>query len=930
MLHAPGVRLGTYEIVAAIGSGGMGEVYRATDSRLGRDVAIKVLPSELASDADRLRRFEQEARAAAALNHPNILAVYDVGVHNAAPYIVSELLEGQTLRERLRAGPLPIRKAVDIGVQIARGLAAAHDKAIVHRDLKPENVFVTESGLVKILDFGLAKLTQPGPASPDGSVVTHELQTKPGIVMGTVGYMAPEQVRGLPVDHRADIFAFGATLYELLAGRRAFSGETGADVLTAILREDPPGFPSGARGVPQALERIVDRCLEKTPAARFQSAGDLGFALEALSSSSDATAVTGAAGPGPRARLAWEIAGALGFFLLAVLTWVALASRAPPADEITATVFALNMPEGWSLAGAVAGPITPSSRGPLAVSPDGRQIAFVATSNERTMIWLRTLDRLSPRLLAGTEGAMSPFWSADSRHLGFFADSKLKRVEVAGGEPVVVCPIETIGIGGSWNQEGTILFSTAAAGGSRSHGLWKVSAAGGTATPASQLSPEENNHVRPIFLPDGRHFLYRALRGFETRAPVWLASLDRPERTAVIETDSSNVAYSRGHLLFLQESTLMAQPFDLERLTRAGDAFPIAEAIQSYARPPAGNFSASAGGVLAYQTGPSPVLPQLAWVDRAGKVLETLGAPGMYGNLELSPDGTRLAVSSSDAITPGSTRESARPAASAAARTNDFWIFDTAIAVPRKLTFDAADEEAAVWSPDGRQIVFNSRRRGQLDLFVKAADGSGTEEEILVDSHDKVPLGWSPEDVLLYFVPAGGRPGDASAGSAFAELWVLPMNGTRKPIRFLPDTSGVIPGARFSPDGQWVAYPALVNGRPEIHVVRYADGSGKQQISTDGGVLPRWSRDGREIFYVALDRRWLKSRSISIQGNALRPLDERALFEIVSSGTARPRSVYDVARDGRLLVYMILPERRPKPPPDPTIVVDWLAMVRRR
>ena len=469
MSLAPRVRLGAYEVLGLIGTGGMGEVYRARDSRLGRDVAIKVLPSEFASDAERLRRFEQEARAAAALNHPNILAVYDIGQHHASPYIVSELLEGDTLRERLTGGALPVRKAIEFAVQIAHGLAAAHDKAIVHRDLKPENVFVTSDGRVKILDFGLAKLTQGarGPreesesssaaarASGGGApravmaepalagvsaLPTTPPGTLPGVVLGTVGYMAPEQVRGLSADHRADIFAFGAILYEILSGQRAFQGETAADAMSAILAKDPPDLTDADRHIPPALARIVERCLEKSPAARFKSADDLAFALGALSTPSSTSVAPVHVGKKSRERLAWLVAGAaLIVATLAVPAALYFARRGP--EPIVTRLDLVTPPT-----------INPSS---FAISPDGRHLAFTANGEGGSQLWVRTLDEVTARPLAGTEGATYPFWSPDARAIGFFADAKLKRVNVAGGVPQVIAEASS-GRGATWNGDGII------------------------------------------------------------------------------------------------------------------------------------------------------------------------------------------------------------------------------------------------------------------------------------------------------------------------------------------------------------------------------------------------------------------------------------------------------------------------------------------
>jgi hypothetical protein len=496
---AVGTLLGPYEIVSPLGAGGMGEVFRARDPRLGREVAVKVLPTALSNDSARLLRFEQEARAAAALNHPNILAVYDIGRFGDSPYIVSELLDGGTLRERLGGRGadvnLPVRKAIDYAVQVAHGLAAAHDKGIVHRDLKPENIFVTNDGRVKILDFGLAKLTAADESPILQSNVVTAPKTDPGLVLGTIGYMAPEQVRGLSVDHRSDIFAFGAILYEMLAGRRAFQRETTMDTMTAILKDDPTDLPIGERSIPPALARIVDRCLEKSAAARFQSTGDLAFALEALSSHTGQAPVLAGEIPETRPtktrdRLAWALVSALTIMLVAAMAVATMFYLGRPPKSADATRFLVSPPDGWTLPALPQGGLP--AAGPLAVAPDGRQVAFVARNNSGgTLIWIRSLDTLAAKGLVGTEGGVSPFWSPDSRSIGFFADRKLKKIDIAGGPPVTLCDANP-GISGSWSPAGVIVFSRA--GGST---LQKVSASGGVPTAATVFGEGETGHARP-------------------------------------------------------------------------------------------------------------------------------------------------------------------------------------------------------------------------------------------------------------------------------------------------------------------------------------------------------------------------------------------------------------------------------------------------
>jgi len=684
-----GSPLGPYEITALLGSGGMGEVYRARDPRLGRDVAIKILPSGLSADPDRLHRFEQEARAAAALNHPNILAVYDIGQQpsigsgQAAPYIVSELLQGETLRSRLasvrveresanageRVGvgvgagspravkkdgeALPVRRALEYAIQIAHGLAAAHEKGIVHRDLKPENLFVTSDGRVKILDFGLAKLTQ---AEPDlagvSELPTTPPDTLPGLVLGTVGYMSPEQVRGLAADHRSDIFAFGAILYEMLSGQRAFRRETTAETMTAILKEDPPDLPLAERHIPPALERIVDRCVEKTPDSRFQSTKDLGFALEALSSYSEAAGsvavAAGRKGLLRSARLAWGVAAAVSVAALAL--GAGRYFQRPPVDTRAYRSTILPPPDTVTTFDQIGFP-----GATLALSPNGRRLAFLARGTDgQRRLWVRLLEGLSAQPLAGTEGVSAPFWSPDSQFLAFFAGGQLKKIDAAGGPPVVLGDAPAAiadgpGGSGAWNRDGLIIFAATAAA-----RVQRVSASGGAPSPVTTLDAQqgESFHVWPFFLPDGRHFLYLAI-GNKTGgaiAPngIYVASLDTGDRQLLLP-GGSNAQYAQGHLLFLREQTLMAQPFDLDRLELAGEAVPIAQQVFiGSGQEGIGAFSVSETGALAYQTGLSgEVRSQLTWFDRSGKQIGVLGDQADYGDVQLSPDGTQQGDGSS-------------------------------------------------------------------------------------------------------------------------------------------------------------------------------------------------------------------------------------------------------------------------------------------
>jgi Tol biopolymer transport system component len=902
---ASGSHLGPYEIQAPIGAGAMGEVYRARDPRLGRDVAIKVLPAAFTTDPDRLRRFEQESRAAAALNHPNILTVYDVGAREGVPYVVSELLDGQTLREQLSAGPLSVRKAVEYAVQIAHGLQAAHEQGIVHRDLKPENLLVTSNGRVKILDFGLAKLSDAvSPSDPDGDA-THTSITTPGLMMGTVGYMAPEQIRGLPVDHRADIFAFGCILYELLSGRRAFRGDTPADTMMAILKDPPAPIP-GDRNVPAALERIVDRCLEKAQAARFQSASDLAFALEGLSSYSE-TAMPAPGAATPRvagARWLWALAAVSLVALIAVIALGATLARerrqpAPPAYRSS-----ILPPEHVTFSTSVG-----STAGGLALSPDGRRIVFTGFGEEgRVMLWVRTLDGLVAQPLAGTEAAFYPFWSPDSRSIAFFSGGKLKKIDVGGGSPATLCDTprpSALAAGGTWNKDGVILFAQA------TMAVYRVSDLGGTPTPVTTLDEArgETQHWAPFFLPDGTHFLYFAA-GSKTGGPndpngVYVGSLDSQARTLLLP-GGSNAKYAAGYLIFPRDRVLVAQKFDVNRLAIEGDAVPIADQISvGGLSGRTGAFSVSETGVLAYQSGFREVYSQLNWMDRNNQLKATLGEQADYSDVELSPDREQAAVSVLNAEN----------------RSRDIWTFDVARGTRTRLTLDPTDEYAVAWSPDGKQIVFNGRPKGYLDLYERTISSTDPAQVLLSDAQNNTPTSWSPDGKFLLYTAGAFAVGNT-------DVWVLPMTDppeTRTPTAFLHSPFNES-NARFSPDGKWVAYVSNETGSSEVYVTRFPGPNGKWPISAGGGSFPRWRADGKELFYVARNNK-LMAASVNASATDFEVTAAHAVLNIHPPGAATGYQ-YDVSADGQRFLVNTIVEATALPPI--TLVVNWPASLQKQ
>jgi len=866
----------------------MGEVYRARDTRLGRDVAVKVLPASFSADSDRLRRFEQEACAAGALNHPNILSIYDVGTHDGSPYVVSELLEGETLRQRISGAALAQRRAIDYALGIAHGLAAAHEKGIVHRDLKPENVFITKDGRVKILDFGLAKLTQADGNLGQTEIPTRRVETDPGIVMGTVGYMSPEQVRGKPVDHRSDIFSFGAILYEMLSGRRAFHGESTADTMSAILKEDPPDLSDTNQNISPALERLVNHCLEKNPEERFHSARDLGFALEALSGSTASAQTVTLPAHAPRwiktrELIAWASAA---LFVLTTVALSVLYLRRTPVEVHAVRSFILP-PEksSFDLGGRSGATFT--------VSPDGRRLAFVApTAEGRNLLWVRSLDALSAQALAGTEGAGSPFWSPDSRFLGFFEQGKLKRIDTGGGPPLTLCDAPQ-GRGGTWNRDDVIVFSP-----SISSGLHRVSASGGASSPVTKLDEArgEVSHRWPTFLPDGKHFLYLGgTFGIGEGTAIYVASLESKESKLVLRANS-NAEYAEGYLLYQRETTLMAQPFDVKRLETVGEAFPLAEQVQQgVGNVTAGFFSVSENGILAYLAGNETGSSQLTWFDRSGKQLGVLGDQAVYSSVRLSPDGKRATV---NVIDP----QSGRP---------DIWLYEVARNRRTRFTFDPAQERLVAWSPDGSSIAFSSNRKGHFDIYQKASSGAGNEELLLESNFDKQPTSWSRDGRFLLYWTIDPK--------TQADIWILPLSGDRTPFPFL-NTEFNEGNGQFSPDGRWIAYFSTESGRVELYVAPFPAPGGKRQISTSGAAVPaRWQGDGKEIFYLAPDNK-LMSAEVNGQGATLEVGAVRALFEVRRGG---PGSVYDVTADGqRFLVNTAVEQKESSPI---ILVINWTA-----
>jgi eukaryotic-like serine/threonine-protein kinase len=884
-----GAKIGVYEVVALIGAGGMGEVYRARDTRLNRDVALKVLPEAFARDSERMARFEREAKVLASLNHPNIAAIYGLEESGAIRALVMELVEGPTLADRVAAGSVPLEESLPIARQVADAVEYAHEQNVIHRDLKPANIKVTAEGTVKVLDFGLAKALANESAEMDmsNSPTLSMAATMQGVILGTAAYMAPEQARGKKVDRRADVWAFGCVLYELLSGRKVFAGEDVSETLAFVMTKEAALDALPAK-TPPAIRNLLRRCLERNLKRRLQNMGEARIVIEDVLSGAvpvETVAAQGHKGFFGSARIAW-ISTAVAV-VVAALSWGAFAYFRPASRAVEAIRFFVSPPDGWDLPRGIRPREIAAS--PVAVSPDGRRVAFIALGPDgTTQLWVRSLETLTAQLLAGTEGAHSPFWSPDSRSLGFSTDGKLKKIDVAGGPPITLCDMESNG--GTWSRDGVILFNP-----SVNSPIQKVAAAGGAPSAATVLGEDETDHMQPFFLPDGRHFVYTALTGTSGK-PVYVASLDSAERELLFHADSNEVVYSQGHLLFLRETTLMAQPFDTGRIELTGEAFPIAEEIQTLGgADPYGFFSASGNGVLAYQAGIAVGGLQLTWFDRAGKQIGVLGDPIAQGDgPQLSPDGMRAWIAILDP-TQG---------------TQDLWIYDVARGLRTRFTFDPADENGAAWSPDGSQIIFRSNRKGHYDLYQKASSGAGSEEVLLEDDLDQRPLGWSVDGRFLLYANSGGPTGQ--------DLFVLPLFGDRKPKPFLQtqftETVGML-----SPDGRWVAYRSNESGRNEVYVVPFPDAGGKWQVSTGGGDWPRWRADGSEIFYWAPDNE-LMAAAVNGKGESFQVETVRPLFEVRKGGAGH---FYDVSPDGQRFLVNSIPEQAASAPI--TVVVNWTA-----
>ena len=799
-----GQQVGSYEITSLIGKGGMGEVYRARDLKLKREVAIKALPDEFSRDADRIARFQREAEVLASLNHPHVAAIYDLVESGSTRFLVLELVEGNTLADRIARGPIPVEETLEIAKQIAEALEAAHERGVIHRDLKPANIKLAGNGTVKVLDFGLAKVRETAgadvAASNSPTMITGVTQ---GMILGTAAYMSPEQAKGKEADRTSDIWAFGCVLYEMLTGRTVFQGETANEILAGVLTAEPD-WHWLPMDTPEGIRRLLRRCLLKSQKKRLPHIGAARIEINEVQGGPQVDGPVVQSAAQSRERIAWiSIVALVTLFGVAVIVWAL--RPAPLSPELRLEI---NTPP-------TTDPVS------MAISADGQKIVFLGISGSQSGLWLRSMDSVSLRPLAGTDGASFPFWSPDNRSVGFFAGGKLKRIDIDNGS-VQVLANAAAGRGGTWNRDGTILFATYP-----SNSIFRISATGGEPEGLMQEATQQGLRRFPQFLPDGRHFLYYVIGSPEARG-VYVGEIDRPETQRVVDADSP-AAYTSGQLLFVRGGTLFAQDFDPVRLTLGGNPLQVAHHITVDPVMVLAALSASAAGPIIYRTGLPSGQRQLAWFDRSGKEIGKVGDPDSAGSVNpaVSSDGQRLAR---NRTVDGN---------------NDIWLLDLGRGVLSRFTFHAAADLFPVWSPNGNRIVFDSDRTGTFDLYEKSVNGGASEQRLLATPKDKQAMDWSPDGHFLVY-----RSLDPKTSY---DLWVLPLDGDRKPFPFVQTDFDERDG-QFSPDGMWIAYQSNESGRFEIYVQSFP-GGGKWQISTNGGAQARWRRDGKELFYIALDAR---------------------------------------------------------------------------
>jgi serine/threonine protein kinase/Tol biopolymer transport system component len=880
----------------------MGEVYRARDTRLDRTVAVKILPTHLSSNPELNARFQREARAVSALNHPNICHLYDIGSQDGMAFLVMEYLDGESLAQRLLKGSIALKQVLEFGIQIAQALATAHKTGVLHRDLKPQNVMLTASG-AKLLDFGLAKSTPVlgatraaisgmTPSTPTMTIAElsspAQQLTRQGTILGTHQYMAPEVLQGAEADARSDVFSLGCVLYEMVTGRRAFEGKSQLSVLTAILEKDPEPISQIVPTTPATLDHVIKTCLEKNPEERFQTAQDVRRDLKWIADGGAPIAVV--AGTQKRPVRWWVLAGiSLLVAAFSTASYIRLASRPP------VVVRSSILPP----AGTTFLTVVPAS-GPPALSPDGTRLAFTARDEKgKTMLYVRSLAALTAQALTGTDDATYPFWAPDNRQIGYFIPGKLMKIDASGGPPQTIC-VAINGRGGAWGKEGVIVFTPTS-----TSGLLRVSASGGIPEPASKLDDtrNENSHRWPQFLPDGKHFLFWARSSTGAQGHSLYVGLLGSLQAKPIVHGTSMAFYASGYLLFVRETTLMVQPFDASRFEVTGDPVPIAENVTVNGGTGRPIFSVSENGTLVYQSGEAAGGWSLLWSARDGKPAGFVAQDDRFFYPRLSPDGNRLAVT----------------IVSSSSGTGDVWIYDLKRGNNTRLTFGPAIQHSPTWTPDGKTVFFSSNPKGTNHIYAKAADGSGSEKTIL-ESNDasEVPGTFSPDGRYLTY----DRRSVGNAASN-TDIWVLPLTGDGKPFPIV-QTPFDDANPAVSPDGRWMAYQNNESGRMQVYVTAFPGGGAKWQASTNGGGDPRWRKDGKELFFLdATDT--IMVLDVSVAGQAVQLGIPHSLFQAV--GAQRQAGSYDVTADGKKFVINGGTVKQSGAPF--TLVQNWTAELRR-
>jgi serine/threonine protein kinase len=896
MALTSGTKLGPYEIVAPLGAGGMGEVYRARDTRLDRIVAIKILPSHLSENPEAKQRFDREARTISSLNHPNICSLYDVGHQDGIDYLVMEYLEGETLADRLRKGPLPLEQVLKYGIEICEGLERAHRSGVVHRDLKPGNIMLTKAS-AKLMDFGLAKASVMRPAAASSAMVTLSTSaesdplTAQGTVVGTFQYMSPEQVEGKEADARSDIFSLGAMLYEMTTGKRAFEGKTTVSIAAAILEKEPDPVTTVQPLSPAALQHVIEECLVKDPESRWQSAADVGRELRWITRSGS-RAHTPTVHRTPRntgERVIWI--GIL-LLLMAATGWLLLSRPQQPSLRAQ-----INAPDKFRFN------FVGDNSGPPIISPNARHIVFSAIAEGRNQLYLRSMGELTLHALPGTENATFPFWSPDSRSIAFFVDGKLKRVDIAGGPAVIVCDAPQAR-GGTWSASGVILFAP-----SFNSPLFQVPASGGTPAAVTKMDAKYTTQRWPSFLPDGRHFVYLAANHIDPSSPdtaLFFASLDGKESRFLLSSRSSAI-YASGYLLYVRDNALVARSFNPSSGQFQGDPTVLNDDVQVDAGLWRGTFTASEDGTLIYQPGASGAGLNLTWFDRSGKQTGRVSIADAYRQIELSPDDSKAVVSMGEPLAA-------------------LWVYDLTRNTRTRLTFGNENYSHPVWSPDGSQIAYTQGGGAANDaghrILSKASNGTGEEKQLLsldpATGMQQALCDWSPDGRYLMF-----RTGTSLTGDGF-DLWILPLFGDRKSFPYITGPGDQL-YAQFSPDGRWVAYTSSETGRNEVYVAPFPRTGAKWQVSQNGGTLPRWRRDGAELFFAGFNSGQFVAAQVNGRGANFEVGEIRDLFGINSINNMSPSiasAQYDVSANGKRFLVITTGEGGALPL---TLVQNWTA-----